>query len=125
MTLDPKHDALDQAVRDALEELRQAIRAIAHEAGAKSEKYVLRYVDSVDRLQQLFTADRSAFYRHANSGMLWRNMGSISDLSDRRVQEILVRLADAMNAVGLASRATLDDADRLRAWLVNDGGDPK
>jgi hypothetical protein len=51
-------------------------------------------------------------------------LGWISALSDRRIQAMLVRLADAMNPVGLASRATLDDAHRLRAALVNDGCDP-
>lgn len=48
-------------------------------------------------------------------------MGSIEDLSDRRIRECLVRLADAMNVVGLADRATLDDANRLRDWLAQDG----
>ena len=121
MTLDPQHDAQEQAVREALEDLQQVIRVIAHEGGLEREKYVLGYADSVDHLLHVFVEDRPAFYRHANSGILWRNMGSIEDLSDRRIRESLVKLADAMNVVGLADRATLDDANRLRDWLANDG----
>jgi hypothetical protein len=121
MTLDLEHDAQDQAVREALEDLRRVIRVIAHEGGGEREKYVLGYVDSVDHLLRVFVEDRPAFYRHANSGILWHNMGSIEDLSDRRIWESLVRLADAMNIVGLANRATLDDANRLRDWLARDG----
>jgi hypothetical protein len=114
MTLDPENDAKEQAVREALEDLRRVIQVIAHEGGVEREEFVLGYVDSVDHLLHVFAEDRLAFHRHANSGILWRNMGSIEDLSDRRIGASLVRLADAMNVMGLATRETLDDANRLR-----------
>jgi hypothetical protein len=111
MTLDPEADAADQAIRDALEELR----GLLVDLGAKP------YVESVDYLKWAFSEDRQAFFSSVNSGAVWRNMGSISDLGDRRVWQALVRLADALDAAHLASHETMFiDADMLRGWLAKD-----
>jgi len=107
MTLDPHHDAVDQAIRDALEDMRRVLIELGHSS----------YVRVVDHLQSALGEDREDFYRSVNGGGVWRNMGSIADLGGRQIWEALVRLADALGDAQLADKETLADAEMYRQWL--------
>src|SRR5216684_9198740 len=100
MTLDPHHDAAEQAIRDALEYMRRVLIELGHSS----------YVRMVDHLQAVLNEDREAFYRSVNGGGVWRNMGSIADLGGQQIWQCLVRLASALEAAGLAGPAALEDA---------------
>jgi hypothetical protein len=109
MTLDPDVDAADQAIRDALDELRGVLAG----RGATS------YVGTVDYLKLTLREDRQAFVDSVNGGGVWRNMGSIFDNADGPTLQALLRLADALDAADLASDSTMDDADRIRQSIAD------
>jgi hypothetical protein len=109
MTLDAQFDAANQAVLDALDELRRVLVDL----GATP------YVESVDYLKRVLGEDREAFFRSVNGGGVWRNMGSIADFGGREIYQALIRLADALDAAGLAENdPTIVDAQMFREWLA-------
>ena len=107
MTLDPHHDAAEQAIRDALEYMRRVLIELGHSS----------YVRMVDHLQAVLNEDREAFYRSVNGGGVWRNMGSIADLGGPKIWQALVKLADALRDAQLADNETLADAEMYGRWL--------
>jgi hypothetical protein len=110
-TLDPEHDAGDQAIRDALEGVRAALVQLGHSS----------YVGVIDHLQWALSHDRRAFYQSANGGGVWRNMGSIADFGDRQILQALVKFADALDAAHLAAvEPTLADAQVFKERLARE-----
>jgi hypothetical protein len=108
VTLDPRPDAVDRAIREALEDIRRVLIELGHSS----------YIQVVDHLQAALADDREAFYRSVNGGGVWRNMGSVADLGGRQIWEALVRLADALRDAQLADKETLADAEMYRRWLI-------
>jgi hypothetical protein len=109
MTLDPAFNASGDGVRAALKDLREALIDL----GANHKAYV----ESADYLLWALDNDRAGFYRSVNGGGVWRNMGSIEDLGGQRIWQCLVRLASALEAVGLADTVAVEDAAMLKEWL--------
>lgn len=82
------------------------------------------YVGYIDQLARDLVEDRQAFFDGVNGGSVWRNMGSIADLSDRRVTQALVQLAEALDAAHLVNDETMAVVEGLRTWLRNLPPDP-
>ena len=121
MTLDPEFDAKEQRIRQALEDLRQAVGDYEGKFPPRHSS-LSSYESGVGYLIHVFAEDRREFFEHVNSGFVWRNMGSLEDFGDRRIDECLVQLASALDAAGLANATTLEDAAMLKERL--DGSRP-
>jgi hypothetical protein len=79
--------------------------------------------EMVDRLIQLYDTDLDAFRRRLQSVDLWGGAGAVWEVNPggperRRFHELIIRLAEEMQAAGLGTARTQDIADTFRSWLA-------
>ena len=106
-------EAGDGAIVETLRELRDVLMREGHP----------EHAETVDQIVQLYDTGLDAFRQRLEGVDMWGGAGAVWDVNPRgperkRFHELIICLAEEMQAKGLGTARTQSIADTFRSWLA-------